>query len=231
MAEEPNHAKMIQEEKRSDHHLQHNHYDHYHNSNKRTTAYYRSPKHTILALIITFLVLAGIAALVVWLLYRPADPRFTVISAAIYNLNTTTPPFIATTMQFTVLTRNPNRRTSIYYDRLSATVYYRSQAITPPLELPPLYQERHSTVAMSPVLGGGGMVPVSAEVMNGLAADEGYGVLGLRLVFMGRVRYKAGAIRTGHYRFYVRCDMVVGLKRGYVGQVPLLGNPECKVDS
>lgn len=175
-----------------------------------------------------FLLLAGVTALTLWLVYRPHKPQFTVVGAAIYDLNMSSLPLISTTMQFTVVTRNPNKRVSIYYDSLSAFVSYRNQALTPQVMLPPLFQKGKSTVAMSPVLGGG-TVPVSAEVVNGLVMDESYGVVGLRLVLLGRLRWKAGAIKTGHYGVYVKCDMLVGLKKGVVGQVPLLGNPGCKV--
>ncbi|PON78914.1 Late embryogenesis abundant protein [Parasponia andersonii] len=189
-----------------------------------------------------FLILAGVTILTLWLVYRPHKPRFTVVGAAIYQLNTTStlatassslppqPPLVSTTMQFTVVTRNPNRRVSIYYDRLTAFVSYRNQAITPQVTLPPLFHERRSTVAVSPMLGGGGPVPVSAEVMNGLTVDEAYGVVGLRLVLLGRLRWKTGAIKTAHYGVYVKCDVLLGLKKGVVGQVPLLGTPGCKVD-
>ncbi|XP_043689273.1 NDR1/HIN1-like protein 1 [Telopea speciosissima] len=175
------------------------------------------------------LLLAGVTVLIVWVVYRPHKPRFTVVGAAIYDLNTTSPPIISTTMQFTIVTRNPNRRVSIYYDRLSAFVSYRNQEITLPTVLPPLFHERHSTVALSPILGGGA-VPVSMEVENGLVMDEAYGVVGLRLVVLGRLRWKAGPFRSGHYGVYVKCDMLVGLKKGFVGQVPLLGSPDCIVD-
>ncbi|GMH22394.1 hypothetical protein Nepgr_024237 [Nepenthes gracilis] len=192
-------------------------------------ARYRSRKHRILAFLTIFLLLAGTAALIAYLIYHPEKPKFTVVSAAVYTLNTTARPFIETTMQFTLLTRNPNRRVSLSYDRLSATVYYRNQAITPPMELPPLHQDRKSTVALSPVVGGE-MVPVSAEVMEGVAADEQRGVMGLRLVLMGRMRFKAEAITTGHFGVFVTCDMSVGLKKGYFGQVTLFGSPRCSVD-
>ncbi|KAF8379905.1 hypothetical protein HHK36_027370 [Tetracentron sinense] len=129
----------------------------------------------ICGFIVVFLLLAGVTALIVWLVYRPHNPQFTVIGAAIYDLNTTSPPIISTTMQFTVVTRNPNSRVSIYYDRLSAFVLYRNQQITPPAMLPPLFHEEHSTVAMSPILGG-----MFVPVANGLVVDEAYGVLGLR---------------------------------------------------
>ncbi|KAK6918695.1 Late embryogenesis abundant protein, LEA_2 subgroup [Dillenia turbinata] len=178
-----------------------------------------------------FLLLAGVTALVVWLVYRPQKPEFVVMAAAIYNLNISAPPFVSTTIQFTVVTRNPNKRVSIYYDRLSAFVSYRNQAITPPTALPPLYHDKHSTVALSPILGGSGaMVPVSVEVANGLAVDEAYGVVGLKLVLLGRLRWKAGAIRTAHYGVYIKCDVLLGLKEGFVGQAPLLGSPACFVD-
>ncbi|XP_019435311.1 PREDICTED: NDR1/HIN1-like protein 12 [Lupinus angustifolius] len=188
-----------------------------------------STKRSICTFITILLLLAGITLLVLWLVYRPHKPRFTVVGAAVYSMNTTTLPLMSTTMQFTILIRNPNKRTSIYYDRFSAFVSYRNQAITPKIMLPPLYLEKHSTVSLSPVIGGT-PVPVSVEVSNGLMVDEAYGVVGLKLVFLGRLRWKVGAIRTSHYGLYVKCDMLIGLKKGFVGQVPLLGAPPCKVD-
>lgn len=204
---------------------------------------FRPPKHMRRALsqiIAAFLVLAGVTALILWLVYRPHRPKFSVVSAVVYDLNATTPPFISTTMQFTVVTRNPNDRVSISYDRLSAFVSYKNQMITPPMMLPPLHHDKDSTVAMSPVLGGV-PVPVALELANGLVTDmEGYGIVELRLVLQGRLRWKAGPIKTGHYDMYVKCDMLLGLKKGVVGQVPLLGSSsfssshddghKCKVD-
>ncbi|KAI9093986.1 hypothetical protein K1719_026984 [Acacia pycnantha] len=188
-----------------------------------------APKRAICSCITIFLLLAGITLLVLWLVYRPHKPRFTVIGAAFYGFNATAPPFLTTTLQFTIHIRNRNRRVSIYYDRLSAFVAYRNQAITAPIMLPPLHQDRHSAVSVSPMIGGSPL-PVSAEVVNGLAAEESYGVVGVRLVVQGRVRWKAGAIRTAHYGMYVKCDLLIGLKKGFVGQVPLLANPPCVVD-
>ncbi|KAE8697203.1 metal tolerance protein 1-like isoform X1 [Hibiscus syriacus] len=136
-----------------------------------------------LCLFISFLFL-GVTALTLWLIYRPHKPRFTVVSAAIYQLNATSQPFISTSMQFTIVTRNPNRRVSILYDKLQAYVLYKNQQITPPLDLPPLFHETKTTVAFSPVLGSA-TVPASAEVVNGLMMDETYGVVALRVVVLG----------------------------------------------
>lgn len=190
---------------------------------------YKGPRRALCSCITIFLLLIGVTALTLWLVYRPNKPQFKVVGVAIYELNTSAPPLISTTMQFTVITRNPNKRVSIYYDKLSTFVSYKNEPITPQVMLPPLYHRKHSTVAVSPVVGGTA-VPVSLDVANGLVMDMAYGVVGLRLVFFGRLRWKAGAIKTGHYGVYVKCDVLVGLKKGFVGQVPLLGTRGCKVD-
>ncbi|GKU87852.1 hypothetical protein SLEP1_g2185 [Rubroshorea leprosula] len=186
-------------------------------------------RRTLCSCTTVFLLLAGITVLTIWLIYRPYKPRFNVVGAAIYDLNISSPPFVSTSMQFTILTRNPNKRVSIFYDRLTAYVSNRNQQITLPVDLPPLFQETKSTVALSPVLGGF-RVPVSAEVVNGLGMDESYGVVALKVVLIGSLRWKAGAIRTAKYAVYVRCNVMVGLKKGLVGQAPLLDAPPCKVD-
>ncbi|KAI3974967.1 hypothetical protein MKX01_005078 [Papaver californicum] len=189
-----------------------------------------SSRRLTCSVILIFLLLAGVTTLIVWLVYRPHKPNFTVVGAAIYELNTTAPTLLTTSMQFTIVTRNSNKRVSIFYDHLSAYVSYRNQAITPPVMLPDLFHDKKSTVALSPILGGGVAVPVSLEIVNGLVMDEAYGVVGLRLVLMGRIRYKGGAIKSGKYGVIVRCDMLVGFKKGFLGQVPLLGSPGCHVD-
>lgn len=183
----------------------------------------------VCAVLIIILILAGIIALIVWLVYRPSDPHFSVVGAAIYGINTTSPDMISTTMQFTVVTHNPNKRTGVFYDRLAVYVSYRYQAITMPVSLPALFQEPESTVAVSPMLGGD-LVPVSQEVSNGLVTDRAYGVVPLRLVLLGRLKWKSGPFWSGHYGIYVKCDMFVGVKKGVAGQAPLLGSPVCKVD-
>ncbi|EFH51244.1 harpin-induced family protein [Arabidopsis lyrata subsp. lyrata] len=179
--------------------------------------------------IFTVLILLGIIALILWLVYRPHKPRLTVVGAAIYDLNFTAPPLISTSVQFSVLARNPNRRVSIHYDKLSMYVTYKDQIITPPLPLPPLRLGHKSTVVIAPVMGGNG-IPVSPEVANGLKNDEAYGVVLMRVVILGRLRWKAGAIKTGRYGFYARCDVWLRFNPSSNGQVPLLAPSTCKVD-
>ncbi|XP_054781683.1 NDR1/HIN1-like protein 12 [Prosopis cineraria] len=179
--------------------------------------------------ITTVVLLVGLLIFVLWLIYRPSKPHFAVVSAAVYGLNATTPPLMSTSMQFTIVIQNPNRRVAIYFDTLNAYVSYRSHPITTPVAFPALYMEEHSSVSLSPMIGGS-PVPVSPDVSNGLAMDEAYGVVGVSVIMQGRLRWKTGAIRTGHYGIYVKCDVMMSLKKGVTGQVPLTGAPACYVD-
>ncbi|KAK7275446.1 hypothetical protein RIF29_16563 [Crotalaria pallida] len=232
-----------QEDPRQHHHQPQHHYrpkvphhQHQNHMDKGMAPRYRpnmnmnAPKRGQCICIVITLLLLGIIALILWLAYHPAKPIFAVAGAAIYGINATTPPLMSTSMQFNIIIRNPNRRVSIYVDRFSAVVSYRNQPITPHVGLPPLYLEKHSTVSLSPLIGGV-PVPVSVDVANGLEVDENYGVVGMKLVFLGRLRWKAGDIRSAHYAIYVKCNVLMGLKKGFVGQVPLLGAPICDVDT
>ncbi|KAH0456881.1 hypothetical protein IEQ34_014788 [Dendrobium chrysotoxum] len=145
----------------------------------------------------TLFILAGITALVLYLVYGPSRPHFTVLGAAIYRLTKSTSAVpavaISTNMQLTVAIRNPNSRAAIQLDHLCAYVSYRDQPITPSSSLPSLYQEAEGTVVVSPVFGAD-IVPVSTEVETELMNDEGYGVVALRLVIIGRIKGLQGII-------------------------------------
>lgn len=82
---------------------------------------------------------------------------------------------------------------------------------------------------MSPMVGGG-CVPVSQEVVDGLVVDQEYGVVGLRVELQGRLRWKAGPFWGAHRRMYVKCDVLVGVRDGVAGQAPLLASPACLID-
>ncbi|CAA6666761.1 unnamed protein product [Spirodela intermedia] len=159
--------------------------------------------------LLALILLAGVTALVLYLVYRPSKP-----------LNVSSAPIstVSASMQMAVTVRNPNSRSAISYDRLVVYVTHRGQVITPPTPLPPLEQEKDSTVAMSPAAAG-------------IAAAEAYGVVALRLVVAGQIRYRPGPFHSTRVGLFVRCDLVVGHRRGVYGQVPLLGGADCSVDA
>ena len=146
------------------------------------------------------------------------------------------PYAIAARAQFTLLLHNPSDRAAVLYDRLLAYVTYRGEPVAPPAELPAVVQERGADVAVTPSFGGGAgaaePVPVSEAAVRALAGDCAARRVLLRLVLLGRVRYRSGMFRTGWRDLFVRCDVTtgVGVDAG-AGGVPLLEYPQCFVDA
>ncbi|XBH71581.1 NDR1/HIN1-like protein 26 [Aegilops tauschii subsp. strangulata] len=194
-------------------------------------------------------VVAAVIALALFLVYRPMKPQATVARAGVYHLvsattngtnnSAATPYALSATVQFTLLLHNPSDRTAVVYDRLLAYVTYRGEMVAPPAQLPLVLQDPGADVAVSPLLGGdgGAPVPVSADAVDALHADCVAGRVQLRLVVMGRVRYRSGPFKSAWRDLYVRCDAILGLTvqaaagGGGAGDVPLLEYPKCAVDA
>ncbi|KAF0924396.1 hypothetical protein E2562_010071 [Oryza meyeriana var. granulata] len=201
-------------------------------------------------LVTTALLVAALAvavALVLYLVYRPVKPQVSVARAAVYRLAVANDSFsssfspaapvhaLAASVQFTLLLHNPSGRASLLYDGLVAYATYRGEPVTPPTPLPPVVHDRGADLTLSPMLGGGAAVPVSADTARALAADCAARRVQLRLVVMGRVKYRSGPFRSGWRDLYVRCNVVVGLSMEAAvvggGDVPLLEYPRCAVDA
>lgn len=193
------------------------------------------------ALAVAALAAAAAAALVLYLVYRPVMPQASVPRAAVYRLAlanaSSSAHALAASVQFTLVLHNPSDRASLLYDGLVAYASYRGEPVMPPAPLPPVAQDRGADVAMSPLLGGAA-VPVSPDAARALAADCAARRVQLRLVVMGRVKYRSGPFRSGWRDLYVRCNVVVGLSTeaavaagGGGGDVPLLEYPRCAVDA
>ncbi|CAL4907788.1 unnamed protein product [Urochloa decumbens] len=206
--------------------------------------------------LLVLLLAAGITWLVLYVVYRPSHPTLSVTSASVLALYNATvpntaaaPTAVAASFQFTLVLCNPSARSAARYDRLTAYAAYRGQALTPPAPLPPLAQDAGDAVAVAPVLGGAGRaeaVPVSPDTAAALAADAAYGVLALRVVVLGRVRFVSGPFHRGWHSLYARCDVLLGLRNKAAGggaagrsnggtgglpqQAALLGEPACNVD-
>ncbi|XP_025802610.1 NDR1/HIN1-like protein 12 [Panicum hallii] len=199
----------------------------------------------VLATALLAALLAGAALLAVYLTYRPAKPQVSVSRAAVYQLESAgnssssssaaAPYAIAARVQFTLLLHNPSDRAAVLYDGLLAYVTYRGEPVAPPAELPAVVQERGADLALTPSFGGAEAepVPVSEITVRALAGDCAARRVLLRLVILGRVRYRSGLFRTGWRDLFVRCDVTtgVGVDAAGAGGVPLIEYPQCFVDA
>lgn len=69
--------------------------------------------------ILVLILLAGVAAAILYVLYRPHRPTFTVSSLKVSTLNITSSSKLITSINLNVTTKNPNKNLVYTYDRSS----------------------------------------------------------------------------------------------------------------
>ncbi|EEF37965.1 NDR1/HIN1-like protein 26 [Ricinus communis] len=146
--------------------------------------------------------------LIIWLILRPTKPEFSLKEADVYQLNISGPNLLNSSIQLTLLSKNPNDKVGIYYDELQAYAAYKGQQITVDTTLPPFYQGHQDSNLLTASLIGSGL-PVASSFGYEVGRDQTVGKLVLSLKVNGRIRWKVGIWVSGRYRINVNCIAVV----------------------
>ncbi|XP_021909169.1 NDR1/HIN1-like protein 1 [Carica papaya] len=151
--------------------------------------------------------------LLLWLILHPAKPQFSLKQLDIYQLNLISSPshLLNSSIQLTLLSKNPNKKVGVYYDQLQAYAAYKGQQITVETSLPPFYQDHEDTNLLTASLVGTGL-PVAPSFGYEVGRDQTAGKLTLNLKVNGKLRWKVGTWVSGRYLFNVNCVAVVVLE-------------------
>ncbi|KAF8641906.1 hypothetical protein HU200_067616 [Digitaria exilis] len=162
----------------------------------------------LLLILLTLVLLAGVVALVVFLVLRPTHPRFVLHDSTLHQLDitNTSAPLLSTVTQVTIASRNPNARVGVLYDRLDVYATYKFQQVTLATRLaPPAINQGYGDVDVwSPVLSGP-HVPFAPFLADAMRQDVANGYLVMEVRIDGRVRWKVGSWTSGHYHIFVTC--------------------------
>ncbi|KAJ6746009.1 LATE EMBRYOGENESIS ABUNDANT (LEA) HYDROXYPROLINE-RICH GLYCOPROTEIN FAMILY PROTEIN-RELATED [Salix koriyanagi] len=158
--------------------------------------------------IVTFLLIVLIVILIVWAILRPSKPKFILQDATVYAFNVSSPNSLTSNFQVTIVSRDPDDRVGIYYDKLDIYATYRNQQITLRTSIPPSYQGHRDTDIWSPFIYGNA-VPVSPYNSAALSQDQGAGVVMLIIKIDGRVRFKVGTFISARYRLHAQCPAYI----------------------
>ncbi|KAJ9174350.1 hypothetical protein P3X46_017381 [Hevea brasiliensis] len=146
--------------------------------------------------------------LIVWLILRPAKPQFSLKEADIYQLKLSGFNLLNSSIQLTLLSKNPNDKVGIYYDELQAYAAYKGQQITVATPFPPFYQGHQDSNLLTASLIGTGL-PVASSFGYEVGRDQTAGKLFLNVKVNGRLRWKVGTWVSGRYRLNVNCVAVM----------------------
>lgn len=146
---------------------------------------------------------------IVWLILHPAKPQFSLQEADVYQLKLSSPNnLLNSSIQLTLLSKNPNEKVGIYYDELQVYAAYKGQQITVYTPLPPFYQGHQDSNLLTASLIGTGL-PVASSFGYEVGRDQTAGKLFLNLKLNGRLRWKVGTWVSGRYRLNVNCVAVM----------------------
>lgn len=145
--------------------------------------------------------------LLVWLILRPTKPEFSLKEAEIYQLNLSGPSLLNSSIQLTILSKNPNQKVGVYYDELQVYAAYKGQQITTYTSLPHFYQAHEESNLLTASLVGVGL-PVAPSFGYEVGRDQTAGKLVVNLKVNGQLRWKVGTWVSGRYRLNVNCVAV-----------------------
>ncbi|XP_047309212.1 NDR1/HIN1-like protein 1 [Impatiens glandulifera] len=138
---------------------------------------------------------------------HPQKPKFLLQDATvfIFNLSTSPPNLLNSTLQITIASQNPNKVSGIYYDDLGIYAEYKEQQITYQTAIPRVYQDHKETNVWSLFINGGN-VPIAPYNVPVLRWDQSNGFINLVIKIDGHVRWKIGSFTTRKYHFHVVCN-------------------------
>ncbi|XP_047318344.1 NDR1/HIN1-like protein 13 [Impatiens glandulifera] len=162
-----------------------------------------------LTLIILLLV---VTASVLYLIFRPESPSYSVDNVAIRGMNLTSSSRISPIFNITIRAVNPNGKIGIYYEKGSTVdVYSISSGYYSYLGegvLPAFYQPSKNLTVFQTVLKGSNIVLTSA-VKSDLKAASKNGSVPLRINVRTPVRIKISAVKMWTITLKVKCDVMV----------------------
>ncbi|KAG0489691.1 hypothetical protein HPP92_006554 [Vanilla planifolia] len=156
-----------------------------------------------------FLIFVGIIVLALWLIYQPLSIKVYANDASLLRFNlSSTGEKLAHNLTVELSFRNPNRKYSIYYERMDAQAWYAGgiQQIGS-VGFPQLYQERKSTIPVR--LGIEGESAVAAgnmeQVRQSYNREKGEGFFYVRVKIYATVRLKMIVVKSVKFKPDLDC--------------------------
>ncbi|XP_030484105.2 NDR1/HIN1-like protein 3 [Cannabis sativa] len=166
----------------------------------------------IFKLIFSIIITVGIAALIIWLIFRPNQIKFHVTDAKLtqFNLTDSTTNNLRYNLALNITIRNPNKRIGVYYDRIEARAFYEGQRFSS-IQLEKFYQGHKNTSVLSPVFNSQNLIVLNAEELAEFNQEKSSGTYSIDVKLYLRVRFKFGVIKTWRFKPRIECDLKVPL--------------------
>lgn len=169
------------------------------------------PRHSNLVKIIaivllSLIVLVGLAVLITWLAIRPKKLVYTIEDGSIHGFNLSHDRLTAN-FDFILRAHNPNHKVKIYYDAMDVSVLYDDQQIAF-YTVEPFYQPRKNVTKLEvkPVAN---CVLLMRSVSKDLRLEKSSGVVELAVYLKAKIRFKVGMWKLRRRTLKIRCKPVL----------------------
>ncbi|XP_048234554.1 NDR1/HIN1-like protein 13 [Ricinus communis] len=161
-----------------------------------------------LGLLVTLILLAGIAAGVLYLVFRPEAPKYSIDKVSIKGFNLTSSEPLSPEFDVTVRAENPNDKLGFYYRTGSSIdVHYQDNRLCNG-QLPVFYQGTNNVTVFKTVLKSDG-VELTSAVHKALVEGEKKKAVPFKLNLRAPVKIKVGSVKTWTITVKVDCDVAV----------------------
>ncbi|KDP36128.1 hypothetical protein JCGZ_08772 [Jatropha curcas] len=161
-------------------------------------------------ILITLVIIVGLAVFIFWLVVRPNKLKFHVTDAVLSEFNYTNTNTLQYNLTTTISIRNPNKKIGIYYDRIEARAYYEDQRFGSHI-LSPFYQGHKNTSIITPSFQGQRIVLLSGEELTQFNQEKTSGIYSIYVKLYLRIRFKIGKVKTGKFKPKIECDLKIPL--------------------
>ncbi|GMN39532.1 hypothetical protein TIFTF001_008771 [Ficus carica] len=183
----------------------------------------------VFKLILTVVITIGLAALIIWLIFRPNRVKFHVTDATLTEFNLTTDSQLRYNLALNFTIRNPNKRIGIYYDRIEARPSFEDVRFDSQM-LSTFYQGHKNTTDLSAVFKGQHLVVLDAKKQSELDVQKKAGIYDIDVKLYLRIRLKFGAVKSWRLKPKIECDLKVPISAD--GKTPGVGfeRTKCSLD-
>ncbi|MCD7455381.1 hypothetical protein HAX54_027997 [Datura stramonium] len=160
------------------------------------------------SVLIVLVISLGITAGVLYLVYRPEAPKYSISSVNIKNFNFTASSKISPEFDISVRAENPNNKIGIYYRKGSSVTVVYSGVDLSTGALPTFYQPANNVTVFQTALKGSNVILGSA-VKSTLRNEQSKRKVPFKVNIKAPVKIKIGAVKTWEITVKVNCDVTV----------------------
>ncbi|KAK9079094.1 hypothetical protein SSX86_000764 [Deinandra increscens subsp. villosa] len=161
----------------------------------------------IAIVLLALIVLVGLTVLIIWLTIKPKKLVYSIDDGSIHNYNLSNANHLNATYNFILRAYNPNKKVSVYYDKVDIVVMYDDDTLSRGT-IDPFHQPKRNATRFKLNLASHD-VPLRDDVAREIKTERSSGRVEMTVKLKARIRFKVGAWKSRHYHMKVSCAPIM----------------------